>query len=221
MDSPPDTPPALVAPAANAGPKLGAAAPSAGDLVATIGGGVALVIPQGTFEARLGLGGSTSLEVRYRNLAVIGHTGQMRFTWSTPISSRFTFGLAARTGIGSIGGGFGEAKVGIDLTSISLGNDWEVGHDMLVTWTRPGYAHVTWMLGPTYALAGPRYKNFDERAFTWDARWQSVSASVIGEWELTKTRRFFLRLDALFLIKAEIVPYGFLPTFTLGHAWST
>jgi hypothetical protein len=35
------------------------------------------------------------------------------------------------------------------------------------------------------------------------------------------TRRIFLRLDAMFLVKAETVPYGFLPTFTIGHAWST
>ncbi len=80
---------------------------------------------------------------------------------------------------------------------------------------------MTWAVGPTYALAGPRYSNYDDHTFRWDARWQSVSASVVGEWELSSRRRFFLRLDAQFLIKAEVVPYGFLPTFTIGHAWST
>ena len=207
-------------PRAVGGPKLGAAAPGAGDLVLTIGAGGAILIPQGTAEVRLGLGGSTSLELRYRNLAVLGHLGQARFTWATPVTSRLTFGLALRTGIGSLGGASG-AKTGIDLSSLSLGNDWEVGHDLLLTWTRPHHAHVTWALGPTYALAGPRYTTYDNRAFKWDARWQSVSASVIGEWEITPSRRFFLRLDALFLVKAEVVPYGFLPTFTIGHAWST
>jgi hypothetical protein len=203
------------------GPKLGANAPAAGDFVFTAGAGAAILIPAATFEARLGLGKNTSLEARYRNLAIIGHLGQMRFTWATPISPRFTFGLAARTGIGSLGAGIGEAKTGIDLASLSLGNDWEVGQDMIVTWTRPHQAHVTWSVGPTYALAGPRYRNYDEQSFQWDARWQSITASVLGEWELTASRRFFLRLDALFMVKADIVPYGFLPTFTIGHAWST
>lgn len=217
-------PVAEVAPRADArlstGPKLGAAAPGAGDFVLTVGAGAAILLPQGTFEARVGLGASTSLELRYRNLAVLGHVGQARFTWATPVTSRVTFGLALRTNIGSIGGAT-EAKTGIDLTSLSLGNDWEVGHDMLLTWTRPHQAHVTWAVGPTYALAGPRYANYDEKSFKWDARWQSVSASVIGEWEITASRRFFLRLDTLFIVKAEVVPYGFLPTFTIGHAWST
>lgn len=216
-DAVPPTPPAYEV----TGPKLGAAAPAAGQFVFTAGAGAAILIPAATFEARLGLGKSTSLEARYRNLAIVGHLGQLRFTWATPVTSRLTFGLAARTGIGSLGAGIGEAKTGIDLASLSLGNDWEVGQDLVVTWTRPRQAHVTWIVGPTYALAGPRYRNYDEQRFEWDARWQSITASVIGEWDLTATRRFFLRLDALFLVKAEIVPYGFLPTFTIGHAWST
>jgi len=203
------------------GPKLGAQAPAAGDFVFTAGAGAAILIPAATLEARAGLGAGTSLEVRYRNLFIVGHLGQVRFTWATPISSRFTFGLAARTQIGSLGAGIGEAKTGIDLTSLSLGNDWEVGHDLLLTWTRPHQAHVTWAVGPTYALAGPRYKNYDEKSFQWDARWQSITASCLGEWELSPSRRFFVRLDAMFMVVADIVPYGFLPTFTLGHAWST
>jgi len=201
------------------GPTLGAPAPAAGHFVITGGGGLALVIPQLTVEGRVGLGANTSLELRYRNLAVLGHTGQARFTWAVPITARWAIGLAARTQIGSIGEGI-EVKTGIDTTSFSLGNDWEVGQDIIVTWSRPGQAHVTWSLGPTYALAGPRYIDYDEKKFQWDARWQSVLASVIGEWSLSSTRRLFLRLDALFLVKADIVPYGFLPTFTAGHAWS-
>lgn len=215
-----DAAPRAAARAAVGGPKLGAAAPSAGNAVFTIGAGNAILLPQGTFEARVGLGASTSLELRYRNLALLGHLGQARFTWATPVSRHLTFGLAVRTGIGSLGGAT-EAKTGIDTTSLSLGNDWEVGHDLLLTWSRPHQAHVTWAIGPNYALAGPRYINYDERRFQWDARWQSVVASAIGEWEITKTRRFFLRLDALFLVKADIVPWGFLPTLTIGHAWST
>jgi hypothetical protein len=216
-------PPAEVAlrpPSAIGGPKLGAGAPAAGDFVLAIGAGAAILLPAGTAEARVGLGRGTSLELRYRNLAVVGHLGQARFTWATPVSSRFTFGLALRTGIGSLAEGNG-AKFGIDLSSLSLGNDWDVGHDLLVTWTRPHQAHVTWSIGPSYALGGPRYTTYDDRSFKWDARWQSVTATVIGEWEINLARRFFLRLDAQFLVKAETVPYGFLPTFTIGHAWST
>ena len=202
------------------GPKLGANAPSAGNLVLTMGAGSSILIPHVTFEARVGLGASTSIELRYRNLGVLAHFGQARFTWATPVSSRLTFGLAVRTGIGTLGGDRG-TTLGIDLSSLSLGNDWEVGQDMLLTWTRPHQAHVTWALGPTYALAGPRYTNYFEPEYKWDPRWQSVNASVTGEWEITESRRFFLRLDALFIVKAGVVPYGFLPTFTIGHAWST
>jgi hypothetical protein len=209
------------APRVSTGPKLGAAAPPAGNLVATIGAGGALLLPQGTIEARVGLGAGTSVELRYRNLAGLGHLGQARFTWAVPVSSRVTFGLAVRTGIGFIGGSVAESTLGFDPSYLSLGNDWDVGQDMLVTWTRPHQAHVTWALGPTYALAGPRYTSYDDRKFTWDAHWQSVTATVIGEWEITESRRFFLRLDGLFIVKEQIVPYGFLPTFTIGHAWST
>ena len=202
------------------GPKLGAAAPSAGNLVLTLGAGSAILIPQGTITARIGLGASTSLELRYRSLSLAGHLGQARFTWATPMTSRLTFGLALRTGIGTFAG-INEQTIGIDLTNLSIANDWEVGHDMLLTWTRPHQAHITWAFGPTYALAGPRFTTYYDREFKWDARLQSVTASVTGEWEVTETRRFFLRLDAVFLIKADVVPYGFLPTFTIGHAWST
>ena len=216
-------PPAAVAPrspSAIGGPKLGARAPAAGDFVFTIGAGAAILLPAGTAEARVGLGGGTSLELRYRNLAVVGHLARARFTWATPVSSTLTFGLALNTGVGSLAQADG-AKFGIDLSSLSLGNDWDVGHELVLTWTRPHQAHVTWSLGPNYALAGPRYSTYDDRSWEWDARWQSVTATVIGEWEITRARRFFLRLDALFLIKADTVPYGFLPTFTIGHAWST
>ena len=81
----PPPPPAYVV----AGPKLGAGAPAAGDFVFTAGAGAAILIPTATFEARLGLGRSTSLEVRYRNLAVVGHLAQTRFTWATPMFSAF------------------------------------------------------------------------------------------------------------------------------------
>lgn len=200
-------------------PVLGAEAPNAGHLVVGAGAGASIVFPQATLEARVGLGARTSLEGRYRNFGVIGHLGQLRFTWATTISPHLTFGLATRTGIGSLGGP-DDFKTGIDFSSLSLGNDWEVGHDMLLTWTRPRKAHITWSLGPTYALAGPRYSTYDDRAWQWDARWQSINASVLGEWVLSESRRFFLRLEALVLIKAEVRPYGFLPTFTIGHAWS-
>lgn len=216
-----DVAPQQAAARASTGPKLGAAAPRAGNLVVTIGAGGAILLPQGTLEARVGLGASTSIELRYRNLAGIGHLGQARVTWATPISARVTFGLALRTGIGFLGGTTAETTLGIDPSFLSLGNDWDVGQDMLVTWTRPHQAHITWALGPTYALAGPRYTNYDDRKFRWDAHWQSVTASMIGEWEITASRRFFLRLDMLFLVKEQTVPYGFLPTFTIGHAWST
>ena len=92
---------------------------------------------------------------------------------------------------------------------------------MLLTWTRPHQAHVTWSSGRRTRSPARATRTTTTSTSQWDARWQSVTASVIGEWEFTPSRRFFLRLDALFLVKADVVPYGFLPTFTIGHAWST
>lgn len=207
-------------PPASGGPRLGAIAPRAGGVVLTLGAGGAIVVPHLTAEARVGLGRSTSVELRYRNLGIFGHFVQGRFTWATPVTRSFTFGLAARTSVGTLSPGDG-GSFGIEFSTLSLGNDWEVGHDFLLTWSRPGQAHITGAIGPSYALGGPRYTSYDERDWRWDARWQSVTASLLGEWELTMKQRFFLKLDALFLIKADIVPYGFLPTFTIGHAWST
>jgi hypothetical protein len=204
------------------GPRLGAIAPPAGKMVISAGAGIAILLPQLTLEGRIGLGESTAVDVRYRNLGIFGHLAQTRFTWAMPLGSRVTFGLAARTGIGTLGLGSGDsARLGIDLSGISLGNDWEVGHDFLLTWSRPGRAHVSASLGPTYALAGPRYTTYDDKKWKWDAHWQDVTMSLLGEWELSESRRFFIRLDGQFLIKEETVPYGFLPTLTLGHAWST
>jgi hypothetical protein len=219
-------PPALPAeirpadPGSYGGPRLGAQAPPLGNLVLSLGAGAAILLPQVTADARIGLGASTSLDFRYRNLAVYGHFGQARFTWSMPIAKNLSFGLALRTGIGSLSEGDG-AKFGINFSALSLGNDWDVGHDLLLTWTRPHHAHITTSIGPTYALGGPRYTTFDKRDFQWDLRWQSVTATLLGEWEITQSRRFFLRLDGQFIVKADVVPYGFLPTFTIGHAWST
>jgi hypothetical protein len=212
--------PASPASPAYGGARLGAAAPRAGNLVFSLGAGSALVLPQVTLDARVGLGAGTSIDVRYRNLAFYGHYVQGRFTWATPVTSRVTFGLAARTGIGSLAQA-DSAAFGINFSALALGNDWEVGHDIVVTWTRPGQAHVTGALGPTYSLGGPRYVTFDDSKWKLEPKWQSVTATLLGEWELTMTRRIFLRLDAMFLVKAETVPYGFLPTFTIGHAWST
>jgi hypothetical protein len=208
------------APVASAGPRLGAGAPRLGGVVFSVGAGAAEVLPQLTLDARVGLGANTSIDVRYRNLAVLGQYGQARFTWATPVSARVTFGLAARVAIGTLSPGDG-GSFGLQFSSLALGNDLEVGHDIVLTWARPGSAHLTGALGPTYSLGGPRYYDFDHSKWRFEPFWQSVTASLLGEWELTPARRFFLRLDALFLVKADVVPYGFLPTFTIGHAWST
>jgi hypothetical protein len=208
-------------PGATFGPKLGAMAPAAGDFVFTLGAGNAILLPavtdRGAPRARRDRRASSSVIATSRSSGI----SVRRASRGRRRSARASRSASRRARASARSRRATAQKVGIDLSSLSLGNDWEVGHDMLVTWTRPHMAHVTWSLGNTYALAGPRYKNYYEREFKWDARWQSVNASVIGEWEITKSRRFFLRLDALFVVKADVVPYGFLPTFTIGHAWST
>jgi hypothetical protein len=90
----------------------------------------------------------------------------------------------------------------------------------VLTWLRPGHAHVTASLGPTFTLGGTRYTSFDAHAFRIAPGARAASGSVQGEWELGPRLTVFLRLDADALIGTAIQPIGFLPTGVVGFGWS-
>ena len=44
--------------------------------------------------------------------------------------------------------------IGIQFSDLAIGNDWLVGGDLSLTWLRPGHAHITASVGPTFTLGG-------------------------------------------------------------------
>ncbi len=215
---------ALVPAAGSASPEhaqamLGAASPRAGAVVASAGAGMLVLIPHATVGGRIGTGAGTRIELAYRNLAVLGHGGTVRFGWGRAMGSSLVLGAALRSAIMTlrlIPSGF----VGIDFADSSLGNEWTAGADVLVTWQRAAAAaRVTASLGPTVSLATPRTDSPDARGLVVNPFLRALAASIAGEWPLGEGRALFLKLDALVLLRARIRPLGFLPTVTAGLAW--
>lgn len=199
--------------------RAGAIQPALGKIVVSGEAGMIFVLPHVTLGAMIGTGLGTSVELRYRNIAGAGHSGRLRLTWGTRISESFAYGVAARTSITSLAMADG-GLVGIQFSNIAIGNDWDVGSDLMLTWIRPGNAHVTASIGPTWTLGGTRYTSFNESEFRMEPGIRSILASVQGEWELWRTLNVFLRLDAAFLLGTEIRPLGYVPTGSVGFAWS-
>jgi hypothetical protein len=197
----------------------GAQGPKAGRIVVSGEAGMIFVLPHFTLGAMIGTGAGTSVELRYRNIAGAGHSGRLRLAWGTRISEHLAYGVSARTSITSLAQADG-GLIGIQFSNIAVGNDWDVGSDLVLTWIRPGNANVTFSVGPTWTLGGVRYSTFAESEFRIEPGLRSILASVQGEWVLRRTFNVFLRLDAAFLIGTEIVPLGYVPTGSVGFAWS-
>jgi hypothetical protein len=213
---------------------LGARAGRAGEVALVGSTGMVLVLPHVTAAGRVALGAGTGLELGYRNIAVFGQEGRARFGWGAPVSSRVDLGIALRTSMSTLAPADG-GLFGIQFSNLPLANDWEIGSDAVVTIHRPGQAHVTASLGPTFTLGGIRYVDFKESAgFQFDPALRAMSGSVQGEWELTESLHLVLRLDAMVLLGIEkddacveahqsdcsqIAPLGFLPTGSVGIAW--
>lgn len=211
------------APASAEGPAgdaayLGARGPAAGQVVLQGGLGLAFILPQVSLAARAGTGAGGSVELRYRNLAAFGHEGRLRLGWGAAVTPAVDVGLAFRTSYMSLAQADG-GLIGIQFSNLALGNDWEMGNDLLVTWNREGLAHVTASVGPNWSLGGLRYVTYRERELTFDPSFRSIDAAIQGEWALSRSLHVLLRLDAMFLVDSEIVPIGFLPTGTLGLGW--
>lgn len=198
---------------------LGAESPKAGNLVVFGEAGMIFVLPHFTLGAMIGVGGGVAAELRYRNIAGAGHAGRFRVAWGTRINQNLAYGVAARTSITSLAMADG-GLIGIEFSNIAIGNDWEVGSDLYLTWIRPGNAHITASLGPNWTLGGVRYAGFNEREFQFEPGFRSLLAAVQGEWAIRPRLHVILRLDAAFLLGTEIVPLGYIPTGTVGFGWS-
>lgn len=196
----------------------GAISPLAGEIDLTGEAGVIFVLPTLSASAAVGLGGGLRAELRYRNIAVLGHAGALRVSWGRRIAPSLAFGLATRTSITSLAQADG-GMLGIQFSNLAIGNDWLVGGDALLTWIRPGQAQVTASIGPTFTLGGVRYSSFRDHAFRIDPAIRALTASVQGEWPIGPRLGFYLRLDADVLLRAEITPIGFIPTGVAGVAW--
>ncbi|NUQ72496.1 MAG: hypothetical protein HUU21_02995 [Polyangiaceae bacterium] len=200
-------------------PLLGAEVPKPGKIVVFGETGMIFVLPHFTAGAMIGTGGGTAVELRYRNIAGAGQSGRFRVAWGTRINELFAYGVAARTSITSLAPADG-GLIGIQFSNIAIGNDWEVGSDLYLTWIRPGNAHITVSVGPNWTLGGIRYSSFNESEFQIEPGLRSVLAAVQGEWAIRPRFNVFLRLDAAFLVGTEIVPLGYIPTGSVGFGWS-
>jgi hypothetical protein len=198
---------------------VGAPAPPAGHVVVSGEGGLIFIVPTLSLAANVGLGGGASAELRYRNIAGLGHAGKLRLAWSTAVASGLALSVALRTSITSLIQ-MDEKLFGIQVSNLAIGNDWLVGGDLSLTWLRPGKAHITVSLGPTFTLGGLRYTSFDDREFRIEPAARALTGAIQGEWEVGERLNVFLRLDADVLLRAEIMPLGFLPTATIGFGWA-
>jgi hypothetical protein len=213
---------------------FGAVGPDGGDLVLHGAGGVSVILPHVTLAGRLGLGGGTGLELGYRNLAFFGQEGRLRFGWGTRANDWLDVGLALRSSISTLALADGDI-IGIEFSSVPLGNDWEIGNDVVMTVDGPGTLFLTGSLGPTFTMGGLRPTGFEEKEFRFDAAIRAIHGMGIAEWGIGERTNVFLRFDAMFLLGVEtdddcvaaqqaecgqLVPIGFLPSASIGVGWA-
>lgn len=214
-------------------PLLGARAEE-GDVVIHGAGGLAMILPHLTLAARVGVGAGFGAEIGYRNLALFGQEGRVRLGWGARATDWLTIGVAARSSISTLSLANGNV-VGIELSNVPLGNDWEIGEDVVATIDGPGGLFLTAAVGPTFTLGGLRSTSYEQYEFRIDPALRGVLASGLVEWGIWRRANVFLRFDALFLAGVEtddacvaarqedcgqLVPIGFLPSASIGIAWA-
>jgi hypothetical protein len=208
---------ALVTPSVAAAGGLGAVGPNLGTTELELGGGVLLVLPHGTVAARAGTGGGSSLEVRYTNIGLLGHSLDGRLAWGGPVADGLSMGAALRTGLATLEQANDVA--GIAWNNLAVGNDWVAGADLVATWARPGAADITVELGATMTIGGPRYQTFSAAEYRLEPGLRGIDAMVQGEWDLRADKRLFIRLRGFTPLHTGLKPLGFLPTASGGVSW--
>jgi hypothetical protein len=196
----------------------GAAGPPPGRAALHASTGMAFLLPHVTLGARVGTGLGSYASARYRNLAFFGHKGELSAGLGVLASRRLVLGVATRTSLMTLRPGDG-GVIGIQFSTVALGNDWEVGGDVVLTVLRPGNAGVTASAGPTWTLGGTRYTSFDDSRFEIAPAFRSIDLAVQGEWPLSPRTSLWLRLDGRVVLGEPIVPWGFVPTGSAGVAW--
>lgn len=215
---------------------MGAAPPELGEFVMHGSLGAVLILPHLTAGVRAGLGAGLGVDLAYRNLAAFGHEGRLHLMWARRIAKHVDFGLLYQTAYSSLELADGTVA-GIQFSTLPLANDWTMGNRIALTFHRPDDAHITLAAGTLFTLGGVRFVGFEEKAdgFVFDPAARAIEASVQGEWDLWSDVNVFARLDAVFLLGIEkdeacqaarsnectqLVPFGFIPTGTLGLAWA-
>ncbi len=196
---------------------LGAVGPEAGHTELEVGGGVLFILPQGTVAARTGLGAGTSLELRYTNIGVLGHSVDGRVGCGWDLGSGMALGFATRTGAATLEQA--NDVGGIAWNNLAIGNDWVAGADLVLSWDRAAAADITVELGATMTVGGRRYQNFYEAQWEWEPALRGLDAMVQGEWDLGVDKRLFVRLRGFAVLHTGLRPLGFFPTATGGVSW--
>ena len=196
--------------------------PEAGAMLISVGAGAVVLFPHAELGLRVGVGKGAGLDVLYRNYAILGHGGEVRLGYNRPVrvelaSGHLALGGRLRTAINTQI--WADGIFGIEFSSVPLGNDWEIGGDVVAVWARPGRADITAQLGTTWTLGGVRYLTYDTRSFQIDPGWRSIDFTVQGQWRWTARRDIFFRLHGTVLTRGETRPIGFLPTGLAGFVW--
>lgn len=196
---------------------LGAVGPEYGTTQLELGGGVLFVVPQATVAARAGTGAGSSVELRYTNIAVVGHSIDGRVAWGAAIGPGFALGGALRTGLASLeqANDIG----GLAWNNLAVGNDWVAGADIVGTWRRATAADITLQLGASVTIGGPRYTSFSEAEYAFDPGLRGLDATIQGEWDLREDKQMFIRLHGFTPLHTGLRPLGFFPTATGGISW--
>ena len=196
---------------------LGAQGPGLGRVVPFIGGGMAMILPHLTTGLRVGLSRRGWIGLRYRTVSGLSHAGRLAGGWGTSVAPHLLLGLSLRTTISTLA--VVDGVMGVRFSDLELGNDWEIGGDIRLTYLRPGRAHVTFGLGTTATLGGIRSMSYAERGFAIDPGMRAIDAGVRGEWVRTPKRNLYAGFDAVVLVSGNLIPLGFLPIVSIGGAW--
>lgn len=199
-------------------PRRGAVAPAMGERRVTAAGGLLFAFPYGLASATVGTGFGTSVTAAFESLAVLGWSASGRIGWATGLEGGWALGGSAFVERASLSASNG--LFGIEFQNMALGNDWIAGGEVMATIDRERGADLTFGLGVSWTLGGPRYLDFDRVETQWDPGLRNVFASVSGEWILTERASLFIELEALVPLHTDLVPLGYLPTASSGITWS-
>src|SRR5882672_7159821 len=99
---------------------VGAMAPPFGGVVLSGEAGMIFVLPTLSVAANVGLGGGAGAEIRYRNIAGLGHAGRLRLALSKRIHRDLVVGVSVRSSITSLAQA-DIGLIGIQFSDLAIG----------------------------------------------------------------------------------------------------